>query len=380
MKPEQPLRRIAIIGSRGYPSTYGGYETLVRNIAPMWVGQGLDVTVYCRSRSEGRRAWLQDGVHCRWTPGIENKSASTITYGMTSHLDASRRKFDAALVLNIANGFFLPLLNRSGIGCALNTDGIEWERGKWGSNAQRVFKAGAKMGARHADVLVADSEAIADIWRSEFGVESQFIPYGAPVMEGLGSDRVETLGVQPGRYALVVARLIPENNVELILDAIGCGGDVPAVIVGDANFDSPTERRLEALSRDGAIIWLGHVSDQELLNQLWAHCGVYLHGHSVGGTNPALLQAMGAGAPVLALDTPFNREVVGNEDQLFPADAQSLAAKIRQILLDREQAERWVERSKTTIAERYSWKDVADRYLEAINLARQRRKETGPPS
>ena len=380
MKPVQPLRRIAILGSRGYPSTYGGYETLVRIVAPMWVEQGLDVTVYCRSRFEGRRAWLQDGVHCRWTPGVENKSASTLTYGLTSHLDASRRKFDAALVLNVANGFFLPLLNRSGIGCALNTDGIEWERNHWGSNAQRVIRAGARMGAKRADVLVADSEAIADIWRSELEVESEFVPYGAPVLEGLGSDRVDQFGLKPGRYALVVARLRPENNVELILDAIGSEGDVPAVIVGDANFESPTQRRLEALSRDGAIVWLGHVSDQELLNQLWANCGVYVHGHSVGGTNPGLLQAMGAGAPVLALDTPFNREVIGNQEQLFPAEALTLGARIRQILSDRERAEQWVERSKATIVDRYSWQDVADCYLEALHLARHRRKETGDRS
>lgn len=346
---------------------------MVRTIAPMWVEQGLDVTVYCRSRLEGRRAWTQDGVQCRWTPGMENKSASTLTHGLTSHLDAARHEFDAALVLNIANGFFLPLLNRSNIGCALNTDGIEWERGKWGSNAKRVFRAGARMGAKRADVLVADSEAIADIWRSEFQVESEFIPYGAPIMEGLEHDRVDQLGMETGRYALVVARLIPENNVELILDAIGSEGDVPAVIVGDANYDSPSQGRLDALNRNGVIKWLGHVSDQDLLNQLWANCGVYLHGHSVGGTNPALLQAMGAGAPVLALDTPFNREVVRNGEQLFPADAQILAAKIRQVLSDRPRRERWVACSKAMIAERYSWQDVADRYLDALELAKQRR-------
>lgn len=374
MKPQQPLRRIAILGSRGYPSTYGGYETLVRIVAPMWVEQGLDVSVYCRSRFEGHRAWVQDGIHCRWTPGVENKSASTLSYGLTSHLDVSRRKFDAALVLNVANGFFLPLLNRSGVGCALNTDGIEWGRDHWGSNAQRVIKAGALMGAKRADVLVADSKAIAEFWHSELGVESEFIAYGAPVLEGLGSDQVEELGLKPGSYALVVARFRPENNVELILDAIESEGDIPAVIVGDANFESPTQRRLEAMNRDGKALWLGHVGDQVLLNQLWANCGVYLHGHSVGGTNPSLLQAMGAGAPVLALDTPFNREVIEDQEQLFPADVAVLNTLIRQVLSDPELAKRWVERSKTTIAERYSWQDVADRYLEVLDLARRRRR------
>lgn len=368
-----PLRRIGILGSRGYPSTYGGYETLVRVLAPMWVGRGIDVTVYCRDRSRGRRAWTEDGVHCRWTPGIESKSASTLSHGLTSHLDACRRDFDAVLVLNVANGFYLPLLNRSGIGCALNTDGIEWERGKWGRVARRVFRGGARVAARSADVLVADSKAVSAVWRREFGVDSRFVPYGAPVLDGAGSDRVRELGIEPGSYVLVVARLIPENNVDLILDALELVPGTPVVIVGDANFDSPTERRLARGEQEGKLRWLGHVDDQELLNQLWARAGVYVHGHSVGGTNPALLQAMGAGAPVLALDTPFNREVVPHDDQLFPAEARRLAGKIEGALQDPALRELWAGRARSIIDDRYDWDDVSDAYLEALALARKRR-------
>lgn len=377
MRFEQAVRKIGILGSRGYPSTYGGYETLVRVVAPMWVERGLEVTVYCRSRGDRRRMWVRDGVICRWTPGVDNKSASTLTHGLSSHIDASRRDFDAALVLNVANGFFLPLLNRAGIGCVLNTDGIEWERGKWGTNARRVFRAGARIGAKSADVLVSDSQAIASIWKREFGVDTEFVPYGAPVLEGVGSNQVREMGFEPGRYVLVVARLIPENNVDLILDAIEILRGTPAVIVGDANFDSPTERRLRVSQDSGSIRWLGHVSDQGLLNQLWANAGVYVHGHSVGGTNPALLQAMGAGAPVLALDTPFNREVVVQDDQLFPPDKEVLARMIGKILKDPDRAARWREQGRSTVVERYSWNDVAERYLEALEMARRRRRSPG---
>lgn len=370
------LNRVAILGSRGFPSTYGGYETLVRYLARAWVGKGLDVTVYCRTREQGRTRWTSEGVTCRWTPGQDTKSLSTLSYGLTSHLDASTRRFDAALVLNVANGFFLPALRAVGTAIAVNTDGVEWERGKWGTLARRTFLAGAHATARYADVLVADSEGISDVWNQRFGVQSTFIPYGAPVLQNVGADRVRALGLDPGSYALVVARLIPENNVEIALDALDMlSPRPPAVIVGSANYSAPIESRLRDLDHRGALRWLGHVSDQELLEQLWANCGVYLHGHSVGGTNPALLQALGAGAPTLALSTVFNREVVGVDRQLFPASANQLAQAISHVLGDRQLGDEMAAHGRRTVAERYDWSDVADRYLAALRLARKRRME-----
>ena len=188
------------------------------------------------------------------------------------------------------------------------------------------------MTARHADALVCDSRAIAAIWRDLFDRESNFIPYGAPVLYDVGNRRLEPLGLTDEPYVLVVARLVPENNIELTLDALDLlGDDAPrAVVVGSANFDSPIETRLKAAQAGGRLQWLGHVDDQNLLNELWANAAVYVHGHSVGGTNPSLLQAMGAGAPTLALDTPFNAEVLPYAEHLFPDEAGSLAARISQ--------------------------------------------------
>jgi glycosyltransferase involved in cell wall biosynthesis len=367
-------RRLAILGSRGFPSTYGGYETLVRYLARAWVRQGIDVTVYCRAKKDGKSEWVDEGVTCRWTPGWDTKSLSTLSYGFTSHLDASLRRFDAALILNVANGFFLPALRAVGVPTAVNTDGIEWERGKWGTAARKVFLAGARATARFADVLIADSEAIAAIWQETFDVPSTFVPYGAPVLKDVGDDRVRALGLVPGTYALVVARLIPENNVELILDALErMSPRVPAVVVGSANYGAPIERRLRELDHGGSLRWLGHVSDQELLMQLWVNSGVYLHGHSVGGTNPALLQALGAGAPTLALATGFNREVVRHEEQLFPAEPEGLAELIGAVLGSEARRLEMAEAGRRTVAERYDWGDVTDRYLAALTMARERR-------
>jgi glycosyltransferase involved in cell wall biosynthesis len=368
--------KFAILGSRGFPSTYGGYETLVRHLAPYMVREGHDVTVYCRNRDEGRRSWLVEDVRCVATPGYDTKSLSTLTFGMTATLDASFRRFDSMLVLNIANGFWFPALRAARTKFAVNTDGIEWERGKWSRLGRTTFRMGAWMTARNADILVCDSKAIGDIWSERFGIGSVFIPYGAPVLDHVDSDLLKTLGLGNEPYLLVVARLAPENNVELTLDALDLlGGEAPrAVIVGSANFDSPIEGRLRKMEEAGSVSWLGHVDDQRLLTQLWAHSGVYVHGHSVGGTNPALLQALGAGAPTLALDTPFNAETLPCPEQRFPLDARTLADCIQAVIRSPSLREEMAQRGRTIVKKRYAWDNVCRAYMDVlVKLADDRR-------
>jgi glycosyltransferase involved in cell wall biosynthesis len=360
--------KLAILGSRGFPSTYGGYETLVRQLAPYLVRAGHDVTVYCRGRDEGRRTWLAEDVRCIATSGVDSKSLSTLTFGMTASLDAAIRGFDSVLVLNIANGFWLPLLRAAHIPFAVNTDGVEWERGKWSRVGRGVFQIGAWTTARYATELICDSKAIGEIWRERFGRASTFIPYGAPILEQVGHDRIDALQLPDDTYILVVARLAPENNVELTLDALErLGADAPhAVVVGSANFDSPIEGRLRKLEAARRVSWLGHVDDQRLLTQLWAHSTVYVHGHSVGGTNPALLQALGAGAPTLALDTPFNAEVLPYPDQRFPREPDALAKRIQSVMTSNALRDELRLRGQSIIRERYSWDAVCSSYMTTL--------------
>jgi glycosyltransferase involved in cell wall biosynthesis len=294
---------------------------------------------------------------------------------MTATLDASFRRFDSILVLNIANGFWFPALRASRTPFAVNTDGIEWERGKWSRIGQGTFRAGAWMTARNAGALICDSKAIGAIWKELFGRDSTFIPYGAPVLDGVGRDRLDAMGLGPEPYLLVVARLAPENNVELTLDVLELLGDQApqAVIVGSANFDSPIEARLRTMESSGKGKWLGHVDDQQLLTQLWANSTVYVHGHSVGGTNPALLQALGAGAPTLALDTPFNAEVLPYAQHLFPPDARVLADRIQSVVESQPLQKEMADRGRSVIRERYAWEDVCKAYLKTlVDLAQSR--------
>jgi glycosyltransferase involved in cell wall biosynthesis len=353
--------RIAIIGSRGFPSTYGGFETFVGRFAPYAVKAGHEVTVYGRG---ARREHDYDGVRVIHVPGIDSKSVSTASHGISAFLDARRRDFDVALVLNPANGPFLPLLDCPSV---VNPDGLEWRRRKWGALARAAFLSGAIGVARWANEVVVDSAAIGRYWRVAFRRQTHFIPYGADVVTKHDEGPIRQLGLEPRSYSLVVARLVPENNVELVLDAFtNLDRDHELVIVGDANYRSPTVNRiLDEAGRDPRVRWLGHVADQALLDSLWGFAHVCIHGHSVGGTNPALLQAMGHGAGPLAYRSPFNLEVLGSDRRLF-ASAHDLSALWRSTFECPHEHRAWKETCRQRVAEAYAWSDVCDRYLDVL--------------
>lgn len=356
---------VAIIGTRGYPSYYGGFETAVRRLAPYLADEGWDVTVYGR---EGMTTPddpdLDPRVVTRTTRGVETKSLSTLSYGLTSTLDAARRKPDVALVLNCANGFFLPALKQRGIPTVVNVDGIEWDRAKWGTLAKKVFHQGAVWTARYADRIVYDAAAIETRWRDEFGRDGDVIPYGGdapplyPVEPGLGHRD----------YVLMVARFVPENTVAEFFEAarqIGQTKDV--VIVGSSGYGGPLDEAAVALTRSNARIrWFGHVNDDRRLHSLWQHAGAYFHGHSVGGTNPALVQAMACGAPVVARDTVYNREVLTDAGEFVSSDPRSIAAGVLQLLGDPQRQQQLSERATERAATAYSWGAVQAAYKNSL--------------
>jgi glycosyltransferase involved in cell wall biosynthesis len=363
---------IAILGSRGYPSTYSGYETFLRYFVPFAVEAGNSVTVYCRWREDGQTKWSTDGADCRATFGVDSKSLSTLSYGLSSSLDVRSLRPDAALIVNCANGLWLPLIRQRGVPTVFNVDGLEWERGKWNRVAKSLFLTGAKMAAQQADILVTDSVEIGHIWKAKFGVRTRFIPYGAPILTDRTSDAVTSLGLVPNSYGLTVGRVVPENNISMTLDAYEAMAPqerIPWVFVGSAVGRSALEDRLRALSQDPDFHWLGHISDQTMLNQLWSHCLVCVHGHSVGGTNPSLLQAMGAGAPVAAFDTPFNREVLTNEG-MFYSDLPSLRTAIQAIIRSKSLRSRLSDLGRTRVRDQYTWSGVCEGYLALIDEAR----------
>jgi glycosyltransferase involved in cell wall biosynthesis len=267
--------------------------------------------------------------------------------------------------MNVANGFWLPLLAMRGIPTVVNVDGIEWERAKWGRFAKFVFRLGARFTARFGTVLIADSKEIARRWQADFSRSSLFIPYGGDE----GVERVDPEVFTPRRYVLAVARFVPENTVPEFLEAArSLSADYEVVIVGSSGYGGPLEDEVERLVADHANVhWLGHVADDQRLLSLWKNCGAYFHGHSVGGTNPALVQAMANGAPTVARDTVYNREVLGPEGQFCQPDARDIETAIRRVMESTEEQERLRQVSLQRVQEGYTWEAVCKSYADALS-------------
>ncbi|WP_378147692.1 glycosyltransferase [Cnuibacter sp. UC19_7] len=359
-------KSVAILGTRGYPSFYGGFETAVRHLAPYLADHGWSVTVYGRPGSRGASDDEADPrIEVVSTRGIESKSLSTISYGFTGSFDlARRRRHDVVLVMNVANGYFLPFLRARGIPTLVNVDGMEWEREKWGRVAKKVFLGGAALTARWADEIVVDSEVIGERWLSRWGRNGTFIPYGGSPANASSSP---PLGLTAGGYVLIVARLVPENSIPEILATVPrLPVHVPVVLVGSSGYGGELEDRARSLDSEYSNFhWLGHVKDDGLLHSLWQNAGVYVHGHSVGGTNPALVQAMALGAPTTARDTPFNREVMGAGASYW-SDAASLEESVLQIVESQALQKRLRALAIERAQRQYTWELVCGAYDRAL--------------
>jgi len=354
---------VVIVGTRGYPSFYGGFETAVRHLAPYLVESGWDVTVFGRPGSvELEHPDRDHRVRSPQTRGIQLESLSTLSYGFTSILSTRRARPDVALVMNVANGFWLPLLKSRGIPTLVNVDGIEWERGKWGRVAKSAFKLGAKLTARYADELVVDSLEIARRWRVDFDRQGTYIPYGGETHGSLPTDS----GLGKGAYILAVARLVPENSIAEFLKAAELlAKEHMVVLVGKGT--AALEMQASALAaRETNFIWMGTLRDDARLHSLWQNAGAYFHGHTVGGTNPALVQALASGAPVVARDTPFNREVIGDEGIYVSGSVESIAEQLSALASNAGEQARMRQLASRRTTGAYTWVGVCAAYEIAL--------------
>ncbi|RXZ85168.1 DUF1972 domain-containing protein [Agromyces atrinae] len=314
---------IAMIGTRGVPAAYGGFETAVEEIGWRLVERGHRVTVYCRNAADDSMTEYR-GMDLVHLPAVKVKVGETLSHSALSVVHAvTHRRPDAAFVFNAANAPFVPALRARGIPTAVHMDGLEWKRDKWGGRGRAYYRWAEQFAVRTADALIADAEGIADYYRDEFEVATRLISYGAPILRDAPTDRLAELGLESRRFHLVVARFEPENHVDVIVEGFASSSaEYPLVVVGSAPYAAEYTERIEAAAAgDSRIRLLGGVFDQELLDQLYANAATYLHGHSVGGTNPSLLRAMGAGTAVVAWDVVFNRGVSGDDAQYFGSTA-----------------------------------------------------------
>jgi glycosyltransferase involved in cell wall biosynthesis len=279
-------------------------------------------------------------------------------------IDVLFRKVDAMLVTNVANSLhcIIPRLFRQN--CAINVDGIEWKRGKWGRLGKWYFHSNARMCGRILPRgIITDAYAMRKLYLEEFHTPSACITYGGNIECSTHPEIVRQYALEPGEYYLIASRLVPENNAAMIVEGFQKSASKKVLaIAGDANYRSDFIDGLRARAGE-QVRFLGHVDSIEHIKELHCNCYAYIHGHMMGGTNPALLKALGFGNCILAHKNPFNAEVVGDYGLLF-ADAAELAEKIRLIEEKTSLAEDYRKRAPDRIRKVYNWERIVDQYEE----------------
>jgi glycosyltransferase involved in cell wall biosynthesis len=357
--------RIALVGTRGVPAHYGGFETAVEEIGRRLATVGHDVTVYCR-RGNSDDPDLQEhlGMRIITLPAVRLRAAETLSHSALATLHVlAKGRYDVVFLFNSANAVFLPVLRRRRTPVAVHVDGLEWRRAKWSGAGRQYYRRAESLAVRWADALIADAPGIAEYYADEFGASTELLTYGAPILDDLPADGLAELRLEPGRYHLVVARFEPENHVHVIVQGYrSSAGRHPLVVVGGAPYNDEYEQLVRrAAGGDDRIRLLGSVWDQGLLDRLYGHARQYLHGHSAGGTNPSLLRAMGAGTAVGAYDVGFNRGVLGEHGRYFE-DAAGVAALVEAAEADPAAADDVGRALRARAQAEFSWDDVATGY------------------
>jgi glycosyltransferase involved in cell wall biosynthesis len=344
-----------------------GFETAFGQIAPRLVERGHEVTIYCRAaaHSPARRMAPDRGVQLVYVPSPGGKNFAAVTSTLLAVLHAlCFRQFDVWFFVNVGMGHHCALARLSGRPVVINVDGLDWTRDKWGPVARAYFRSAARSAVRFASRLVTDAEAMRAIYRERYGVDSTMIAYGADVARSERPQLLAPFGVRRRGYYLIVSRLVPENTLDVMLDGFRRSRTTrQLIVVGGATYDDAFHKRLRAIAASDARIQLvGHVDDQAALQELWCNCYAYLHGHSVGGTNPALLRAMGFGCCILARDTVFNREVLAAGGRFFSADADSVRLQVDAIDAELATAEVLRAMGPERIRAHYTWPHITDEY------------------
>jgi glycosyltransferase involved in cell wall biosynthesis len=354
--------KIALLGSRGIPGNYGGYETLCEELGARLVERGWEVTVYGRSHTTPHGLREHRGVRLVVLPTVRSKHLDTPVHTLLSLLDARGRGFDAALVVNSANALFVPLLSSAGVPVALHVDGIEKRRAKWGAFGRAVYALSERLACSLPQALITDAEVISRHYAERYGAPSTVLTYGVDPRPPRETGVLERLGVEPRDFALYVSRFEPENNPHRVVAAYAATrGERKLVMVGGAPYAGPFIRRFTE-GADPRILFPGPIYG-EGYRELLANAAVYIHATEVGGTHPALVEAMGYGNCLLVNDTPENREVAGDTALYFRADLPSSLTQVLEAVRQQpEEARRRGEAAAARARRLFDWERVSDAY------------------
>jgi glycosyltransferase involved in cell wall biosynthesis len=358
--------KLAILGTRGVPASYGGFETFAEELGSRLADRGHSVTVYGRTGFVDKHLTTYRGMRLVVLPALYTKHLETVSHTFLSSLHAMNQGFDAVLMCNAANAPFVRILQIGGAPVALNVDGLERKRRKWGAAGRAYYRLCERLAALVPDALVTDAEIIRRYYRRCYRARSEMIVYGGDLAAPEGAETLHELGLEAGEYLLYVSRFEPENNPDRVIDAYSrVGGDRHLVMVGGAPYADELQRGIFNTA-DPRVITPGPIYG-EGYRQLLFGCRLYIHATEVGGTHPALVEAMGAGKPVLYYDTPENREVAGAAGREFSfSGGRALESVLDGLLEDDETLAELGQRSRRRVEDRFLWSDVADAYEDVL--------------
>jgi glycosyltransferase involved in cell wall biosynthesis len=358
--------KIAIIGTRGIPNNYGGFEQLAQFLSVGLKKNGHELFVYCSNKHPFREK-LWQGVNLLHQRDPE-KTLGTIgqfIYDLNCILNSRKHNFDVVLNLGYTSSAVWMKLFSKRTKIITNMDGLEWKRTKFNKYVQHFLMFSERLAVKYSDLLVADSRGIESYLFKKYAVRSHFIAYGAQLFDKPDPLQISKFSVQPYQYNMLIARLEPENNIEMILDGVAAAtSKKPFLIVGNPNnkFGS---RLVNKYKLNEKIIFAGPIYDTLSVNNLRYFSNIYFHGHSVGGTNPSLLEAMGCHSFIAAHDNEFNRSVLGKDALYFNAATDVVNILDHELKINHSD---FIVNNYTKIKEEYSWDKIISEY-EKIMLS-----------
>jgi glycosyltransferase involved in cell wall biosynthesis len=360
--------KIAIIGSRGYPYVYSGYETFVKELSERLVKKNIKVTVYCHDTLYKTKPKVVNGINLKYIRGINTKSLSQLSHSFFSILNACFSDYDIIFVVNVANGPFGILTKLFNKKTVINVDGLEWLRPKWKGIGSSYYRFAARMATIFYDQIINDAEEMRKIYLELFGRDSIVIAYGPKENTETASKIHNKLRVKKLDYYLIVGRLVPDNNWDILVDGFKLSSsNKKLVIVGDNPFKNKFQDNLEK-DNSNKIIFTGLIKDQSELCDLFKKAYAYLHGHEYGGTNPTLIESLSFGNAVLALNTVFNKEVLqnGKYGLFFEKTKESVRELIQYADSNEKEILDLKEKSKNALKNKYEWNYIVDQYIEVF--------------
>jgi glycosyltransferase involved in cell wall biosynthesis len=371
--------RIALLGSRGIPARYSGFETFYENLAVRLVQRGHEITVYNRSNYYAEHHAEYRGVRIVNIPTIRQKHLDTLYHTLVSTIHAYAGQYDVLFYCIVGNSPITALARLTGACTILAVDGADWQRDKWGRFARWYLRVTEKIACHIPDFVIADSPAIRERYRREYDKETVYIPYGANIGRSSDDSVLDRFGLERDRYVLFVGRLVPENHAHVLIEAFRqLHSDLKLVVVGDAPYSEAYKSGLRAIA-DDRVVFTGYLFDADYAG-ISSHCRLFVLPSGIQGTRPVLLDQLGFGNCVLARDVPATRAVVGDSAVLFSTESgeADLVRQLERLLHDDASVAQKRSEALAHVSLHFSWEVVTDAYEMLFHRAIHRRGSMMP--